>query len=691
MNLRDQYDSFIAQINAFLKQNELYAGYTHSILDGKNSFSLSQVYTKKNYTNDWIDAIEECLPSLDTIVRNPRKFIVIEEDIVDVSLARSISVESVKHLAQHTNLINSVKKDGTVIPSKILNTSKEESFEIYENRFIYTLLLKTKDFIDRRFETLKKALIQSGELGVEIKSEFHIDGHKVGYNLNSTANFPFDSVVAGNRGGQLSDTERLTRINMIFNDFLSSAFAKEMRSSAPVRPPIQRTNVILKDQNFKKALVLWQFVESNENMNFSVDTAKETDAMPAELIEKYRGLIFFNTVLMQSIAAAREEGEAVEIAIEKEKKLADEYVTKNIDDFVPDDFPHLKMELSEIRRIYYKIPGEKQLKLTEVSKMNAAIDRVVRQFKINTAKAESIAQQKLIEKQLKEEEEAKRIALREAREEERRKIQAERERVLLEKQLERERIEAARLAEIARIEEEKRRAEELIRLEAERIEAEKRAEAARIEAERLAEIERQKQEAERIEAERLADEARRREAEEIRLAAEKRAIEEAEKIAQEVERQMLEELERERIENEKRLKEEAETAARIVREQLRSYWDRQRELAVRLLSEEKTTLLTKEQKKSLKKLQDKEKYRIETIKKMTELLISAATTESEEEIARLLSEAKTFRSPEEVIKIKKEADMGIPSLSQLAAAKRVELLKAQYDRLKEALKKVKMK
>ena len=137
---QSQYDEIIFQINNLLKQEKIYPLYMGSIAEGKNDYKISQVYTKKNYDDSWITTLEECIVPLDTIVRNPRKFIIIEEDIVDVSLARSISIESVKHLAQHTNLIAAVKKDGSIIPSKILNTSKEESFEIYENRFIYTLI-----------------------------------------------------------------------------------------------------------------------------------------------------------------------------------------------------------------------------------------------------------------------------------------------------------------------------------------------------------------------------------------------------------------------------------------------------------------------------------------------------------------------------------------------------------------------
>ena len=164
--------------------------------------------------------------------------------------------------------------------------------------------------------------MESGEISVEINSEFSIDGHKMTYNMESEANIPFDEIVKPkSKGSQLTNVERLNRIKSIISDFLNSAFGKEMRSCALVRPPIQRTNVILKDPNFKKALLLWQYIESTEHMEFKVETSKETSELPPNLSEKYRSLILWNTLLMQSLAASRDAGETIEQTREKEKSL----------------------------------------------------------------------------------------------------------------------------------------------------------------------------------------------------------------------------------------------------------------------------------------------------------------------------------------------------------------------------------
>ena len=506
---KKRYDEYLYYLGTLLKQEDFYSDFSDQILQGKNSFQISQRFQKQIFDESWIDTLEDCIVALDTIVRNPRKFIVVEEDIVDISLARSISVESVKHLAQHTNFISSVTKDGMVIPSKILNTSKEESYEIYENRFIYTLLLKTKDFIGRRYNLIKQASANSDQIVVNVTSDFGLDkDSSITYTMSTTANMPVESVIGTEENHSL--LERVERINSIVGSFLASPFAKEMVSCALVRPPITRTNVILKDPNFKKALVLWQFIESYNKVGFEVETVTETRDLAPSVAEKYRDLIYLNTLVIESMAAKAEGGLIEEKELEKQKNVENEYVTKNIDDFVPDDFPQLHMDLHEIRRLYTTVPGEREIPQDDIRKMNAALDRVIRQYKINTAKEDSARQKALLKQQLKEEEQLKLEALRQAKkdakEAEIRRKQEEKERIRTQKEAEKA-AKQAQKEEAERIRKEKRemhdrivRAEERLmrlRLCQEEAEMEKRLAA---EKERLDAI--QRSEVERMETER---------------------------------------------------------------------------------------------------------------------------------------------------------------------------------------------
>jgi len=298
---REVYKQYAKRITTMLDDDAFYNQFKDRVNKGSSDFKLAKKRLIQDISLDWIATIEDVLPNLDTIVRNPRKFIVQEEDIVDVALARSISTESVKFLAQHTNMISKVDKDGSVTPSKILNISKEESFEIYENRFIYTLLLKLKDFVTMRYDKIKKATATQDILELDLESRFNLPSKKVTMRTEYFAQLSFDEVMRLDPE-TLSKVERIAKIDRIITDFLSSSFCKSMRNSAPVRPPIMRTNVTLKEPNFKKALTLWQFVETyNVTAGFSTSDEVEDYEIEADSKDRLRELVTLNTMMFESL------------------------------------------------------------------------------------------------------------------------------------------------------------------------------------------------------------------------------------------------------------------------------------------------------------------------------------------------------------------------------------------------------
>lgn len=669
------YEEIVYQIFNLLKQNDLYPKYIESIEEGKNDFKISQVYTKKNYSTEWIGAIEDCIVSLDNIVRNPRKFIVIEEDIVDISLARSISVESVKHLSQHTNLISSVTKEGMVVPSKILNTSKEESFEVYENRFIYTLLLKVKDFIDRRSAAIKSAMMQSGELGVDVESEFSVDKSKVRYKMSGNANFPFDAVVKKSGGGGPSDIERIARINQIISDFLASPFAREMRSCALVRPPIQRTNVILKNPDFKKALVLWQYIETNEKSDYKIETSTETVEMNPIIADKYRAMIYLNTVLMQSIANTHEASDSLESAKKKQQVIVDQYVTKNIDDYVPDDFPSLKLDLSQIRTIYKKIPAENNVSMTDLKKLNSALDRVIRQFLIINAQEKSLEKQKLILEQMKAEREAKRLALREEKDKAR-KERTEKAR----KRLEIRKTEDLRKRELELL----KKKEEELRLAAEKAEreaAEKEAEQKRLDEENrlywenVLKVEEEKTaafKAEQAEARRILEEtqkdydraiaefnAREKSLEESRRKnIEYNADQEAKAAAREAEREAIRKVTEEDKASAVRIAEEKVSALKRMEQESQEYWLNEWQVARDLGIKQSLAVISEKERKEMEAILSNEREVAKVLRKLEKGFSDNLYADELAHMRKMLEIAYRFRTEpgiqDAIIKERKE-------------------------------------
>lgn len=235
---------------------------SHFLTKNESSIKIETKAEKVVCDYTWLEKIEESIEALDNIMRNPRKFIVSEEEIVPIAKAKKITLESVRHLAQHTNLIQDIAEDGTITPISILNVNKEETYDLYENRFINSLLKNVyvfinnqkKEFAGESFSKCKKKITYQGE--TKLKNE------KVKINVSLESNY-FENLVKQDPSG-LSVTERVDRVQMIFSDFMKTPWIKELANALPVRSPIRKTNVILKEQNFKKALELWEFIEKQQ-------------------------------------------------------------------------------------------------------------------------------------------------------------------------------------------------------------------------------------------------------------------------------------------------------------------------------------------------------------------------------------------------------------------------------------------
>ena len=64
-----------------------------------------------------------------------------------VALAKKITADSVRHLSQNTQFIAS-NENGEIQPTRILNVTTEESYALYEIRFVFHLIQRLFSFVD---------------------------------------------------------------------------------------------------------------------------------------------------------------------------------------------------------------------------------------------------------------------------------------------------------------------------------------------------------------------------------------------------------------------------------------------------------------------------------------------------------------------------------------------------------------
>lgn len=329
-------------------------------MEGKSSkIEIFEDLHSVQFDYSWLDKMEEILPYLDAIVRKPRKFIMQEEEIVPIEKAKKISLETIRHLAQHTNLIQDVSEDGTITPIAVLNVHKEESYDIYENRFIYSLIVNIKGFIQMR-----KAIMGAGEIfnlnrKIKYAGQAKLNGEMVKVDVTFESNK--NNSLANKNPNQEDEKTRLAKIELIINDYFNSLFIRELKGAVMVKSPIRRTNVILKDQNFKKVLELWEFLEE-------YDVRDRTEMKHQQFVEdtfgveNNFGIAFFLNYFSASLMEDKSNEFSSDVNKYYIKKLVEYFMNNNFNidqkkfkKIVDDQFKEVEKEIDKEHVQVYKV------------------------------------------------------------------------------------------------------------------------------------------------------------------------------------------------------------------------------------------------------------------------------------------------------------------------------------------------
>ena len=280
----------------YQKSNNINNGHFNKMLDSK--LHVYKDYEKIEYDFEWLDIMEETIRYLDNILRNPNKFIINEEDVIKIELAKRVTVESIKHLSRNTNLIQDYnKKTGDVRPSKILNISKEESFETYENKFIYSLIQNMKFYIER-----KKNNMQSGGSYKNDKKLEYIASTSVGKE-KIDMNFTINSKVQENKNSDMEViNKRIEDLELHIKDLCTSDVYKALdkKHISLVTSPIKKTNVIIKNVNFQYALKLWNYMQEHTDDDVK-DEKNKKDYYDNDTLKKMADESFLINYLISKI------------------------------------------------------------------------------------------------------------------------------------------------------------------------------------------------------------------------------------------------------------------------------------------------------------------------------------------------------------------------------------------------------
>ena len=347
--IEKMYDRFTDGFLGELRTDDFFAFFMNALKSGERNVYLYEKYIERTVDIAWVEMIEQTIIPLDTIIRNPRRFIKNEEEILPIEMVKNVTTEGIRHLAQHTNMIATVKGD-EVTPQRMLNIHKEESFETYENRFIYTLLQKLQYFLDKRLQALMAKTGSQDVLEMRLDGNFDTGKDQIAYKLEFSYITPHidladEDLKINADVSQLSSMQRVERIRRILYDFMGSQLIRTLEGCALVRPPLTMTNVLTKNQDFKKAVELWMFIERYEDQGYNVSQI-ERDVVPTEkFLDEMLSVIALQYVISKNNSGRTQEHDDY---LARRNEILPNIVRKDIDKIID----NYDLELDEIKRIF---------------------------------------------------------------------------------------------------------------------------------------------------------------------------------------------------------------------------------------------------------------------------------------------------------------------------------------------------
>lgn len=229
-------------------QDMLKSDFTHNYIEealkdgdeGKDS--IFGKTNEKVIDMDWVIAIEETLPYIQKAIEEQSRFIKQAENVVRIKKAK-----------------------------KILTVEREEGFAIYENRVLLTLIHKALMFVDDKYSKMKDVPNDSYN-NITMNRHLELNQQKLDFSVNYV-NENHESLAEDLDVEDielLSDFDRIRRIRQGLNECLATPLMKEIAKEPQVKPPLTQTNLLKENPNFKKAVELWNFLDTYKKQGFEL-------------------------------------------------------------------------------------------------------------------------------------------------------------------------------------------------------------------------------------------------------------------------------------------------------------------------------------------------------------------------------------------------------------------------------------
>lgn len=353
--INDLYLNYVDAVGSTLENDRYFQYLFEMVQSGDNTLHQTAQVLHKVVDERWLTTIEESLDAINNIIEKPRRFITTSEEVVPVALAKKITADSVRHLSMNTQFIAS-NEDGDIQPTRVLNVTTEESYDLYENRFVYHLIQRLVTFIDKRTDIIFWSTGDEKRNTLTMTSKVDDAYEEIEYKLEMK--IKNRQSFAENDSDNMQVFMRIDRVRRLVMALRSSSFCSLMAGCATVKSPIQRTNLLMKDPDYRTCYKLWQFLESYDEVGYKIEVQDSAMAFDEDyLFQLYTNLITNYTVfksLMEDDARDMEE-----IVAEKREVIEPKFVKEIVEEIVDDyNIPDV-----EVRKVIIEEVTERQLEL----------------------------------------------------------------------------------------------------------------------------------------------------------------------------------------------------------------------------------------------------------------------------------------------------------------------------------------
>lgn len=350
------YQKFTRSVVRALDSSEFYAFFMDAVSKAENQIQFSNRQLEKHVDLKWVQAIEGSLQAFQTIIANPRRIIQEEELIVNVANAKRGGADVVQHLAQHASLVEKFdERTSEVRPSRVMQKYREDAFNQYENRLVYTALDMAYNFVKMRHDALLGAL--SDEFGVKlhVQSDLNMGMEAVKMDMHMQIKQTDDPLLTDEKNGD--DFTRIARVYRILTMYMNTAFAKEMEKVPKVKGQIIKTNVLKKNPSYHRIVELLEFLRNYQDVGYSIRVVEQVPKVNETFQRDIFHNILFNYLILKGYMEDENDRKLPKPFKEKKRKLKPKFIKEIIEELTEDyNLPDV-----EIRKVLIEELTKEQL------------------------------------------------------------------------------------------------------------------------------------------------------------------------------------------------------------------------------------------------------------------------------------------------------------------------------------------